>query len=103
MTPADARAQVAPYGWNIDDDGRLVRWIGLSSKCATGWMTWGLYRTELLHRVIDNGPPMRVECRAVWVWEDDPAPSAETVFADPEAESTIATQPTDLWRNNTTE
>lgn len=46
---------------------------------------------------------MKVECRAVWVWEDDPAPDAETVFADPESESTIATQPTDLWRNNTTE
>ena len=25
MTPASARQQVAPYGWNIDDDGRLVR------------------------------------------------------------------------------
>lgn len=84
-------------------DGRIVRWRGLSSKCATGWMTWGLYRTEMFHRVADKGPPMKVECRAVWVWEDDPAPDAETVFADPEAESTIATQPTDLWRNHTTE
>ena len=84
-------------------DGRIVRWIGLSSKCATGWMTWGLYRTEMFHRVADKGPPMRVECRATWVWEDDPAPDAEAVFADDEAESTFATQPTDLWRNNTTE
>ncbi len=42
-------------------------------------------------------------CRAAWVWEDDPAPDAETVFSDPEAESTYSTQPTDLWRNHTTE
>ena len=84
-------------------DGRIVRWRGLSSKCATGWMTWGLYRTESYARVMDKGPPMRLETRLAWVWEDDPAPDAEAVFADPEAESTIATQPTDLWRNNTTE
>ena len=31
------------------------------------------------------------------------APDAATVFADPEAESTYSTQPTDLWRNHTTE
>ena len=84
-------------------NGRLVRWYGLSSKCATGFRTWGLYRTEMFHRLVDKGPPMRVECRAVWVWEDDPAPTPETVFADEEAESTYSTQPTDLWRNNTTE
>lgn len=32
MTPADARAQVAPYGWNIDDDGRLVRPDGVAIR-----------------------------------------------------------------------
>ena len=32
MTPADARAQVAPYGWNIDDDGRLVRPDGITIR-----------------------------------------------------------------------
>ena len=32
MTPADARAQVAPYGWNIDDDGRLVRPDGVTIR-----------------------------------------------------------------------
>lgn len=46
---------------------------------------------------------MRLETRLAWVWEDDPAPDSDTVFADPEAESTVATQPTDLWRNHTTE
>ena len=84
-------------------DGRIVQWRGLYSKCATGWMTWGLYRTESYARVVDKGPPMRLETRLAWVWEDDPAPDAEAVFADQEAESTISTQPTDLWRNNTTE
>lgn len=84
-------------------DGRLVRWYGLSHRVFAGFEGSGLYRTEMFHRVVDNGPPMRAECRAAWVWEDDPAPDAETVFADPEAESTISTQPTDLWRNHTTE
>lgn len=32
MTPSDARAQVAPYGWNIDDDGRLVRPDGVAIR-----------------------------------------------------------------------
>ena len=30
MTPADAREQVAPYGWNIDEFGRLVRSDGVA-------------------------------------------------------------------------
>ena len=32
MTPADALAQVAPYGWGIDDDGRLVRPDGITIR-----------------------------------------------------------------------
>lgn len=35
MTPADARQQVAPYGWNIDDDGRLVRPDGVVIRSVT--------------------------------------------------------------------
>ena len=32
MTPNHARTQVAPYGWNIDDDGRLVRPDGITIR-----------------------------------------------------------------------
>lgn len=32
MTRDDARAQVAPYGWSIDDDGRLVRPDGITIR-----------------------------------------------------------------------
>lgn len=32
MTTTHARQQVAPYGWNIDDDGRLVRPDGVTIR-----------------------------------------------------------------------
>lgn len=35
MTPEHARQQVAPYGWNIDDDGRLVRPDGVTIRSVT--------------------------------------------------------------------
>lgn len=35
MTPAHARQQVAPYGWNIDDEGRLVRPDGVTIRSVT--------------------------------------------------------------------
>ena len=57
---------------------------------------------QTLATKLDLGHISLKDARA-WVWEDDPAPDAEAVFADPEAESTISTQPTDLWRNHTTE
>lgn len=84
-------------------DGELLKACGLSYKAFVNWREYGLYRTEYYVRVLDKGPPARAESRMAWVWEDDPAPDAETVFADPEVESSIVTQPADLWRNNTTE
>ena len=78
-------------------DGRIVRWRGLSSKCSTGWMRWGLYRTVDDPRAVTgwhicSGPEGGDDA----AWEDGGEP-------DPEAESTYSTQPTDLWRNHTTE
>lgn len=35
MTPEHARQQVAHYGWNIDDDGRLVRPDGVTIRSVT--------------------------------------------------------------------
>lgn len=32
MTPTHARQQVAPYGWNIDGEGRLVRPDGVTIR-----------------------------------------------------------------------
>ena len=84
-------------------DGELLKGFGLHYKAFVNWGEYGLYRTEYYVRLLDKGPPVRAESRAVWVWQDDSAPDATAVFADTETESSIMTQPADLWRNHTTE
>lgn len=63
MTPADARAQVAPYGWNIDDDGRLVRPDGITIHSvllttANRGRRWQVRAVSDSRRLLWSGPDL---------------------------------------------
>ena len=63
MTPADARAQVAPYGWNIDDDGRLVRPDGITIysvllTTANRGRRWQVRAVSDSRRLLWSGPDL---------------------------------------------
>lgn len=63
MTPADARAQVAPYGWNIDDDGRLVRPDGITIRSvllttANRGRRWQVRAVADSRRLLWSGPDL---------------------------------------------
>lgn len=63
MTPADARAQVAPYGWSIDDDGRLVRPDGVAIRSvllttANRGRRWQVRAVSDSRRLLWSGPDL---------------------------------------------
>lgn len=63
MTLTHARQQVAPYGWNIDDEGRLVRPDGVTIRSVTLTTTahgkrWQARSTADSRRLLWSGPDL---------------------------------------------
>lgn len=89
------------YGGPLD--GQLLEARGVCHLVpATGEFPRGFYHMEVFARVIQKSP-LTAQKRYVWVWHDSAAPDEATVFADEDTERSTATQPSDLWRNHTTE